>query len=161
MDPHGPDHPGMIGFTLNGVRVEHPPEGTLLQALRGGFGLNGPKFGCGEELCGACHVLIDGKSVPSCATPVEAAAGHEVVTLEGLGTRAAPHPLQRAFLEEQAGQCGYCLSGVIVTASAVLRDNPSPDEDQLREALDGHLCRCGSHNRILRAILRAAAEMRA
>lgn len=151
----------MIGFTLNGARVEHPPEGTLLQALRGAFGLNGPKFGCGEELCGACHVLIDGKSVPSCAIPVEAAAGREVVTLEGLGTRAAPHPLQRAFLDEQAGQCGYCLSGVIVTASAVLRDNPSPDEDVLREALDGHLCRCGSHNRILRAILRAAAEMRA
>jgi nicotinate dehydrogenase subunit A len=161
MDSHGEDHPGMITFQLNGERVEHPPEGTLLQALRGTFGLNGPKFGCGEELCGACHVLIDGKSAPSCAIPVEAVAGREVVTLEGLGTRAAPHPLQRAFLDEQAGQCGFCLPGIIVTASAVLRDNPSPDEDQLREALDGHLCRCGSHNRILRAILRAAAEMRA
>jgi nicotinate dehydrogenase subunit A len=151
----------MIDFTLNGAAVEHAPEGTLLQALRGALGLNGAKFGCGEESCGACHVLLDGKSVPSCALPVEAVAGRRVVTLEGLGTRAAPHPLQRAFLDEQAGQCGFCLPGIIVTASAVLRDNPAPDEDALREALDGHLCRCGSHNRILRAILRAAAEMRA
>lgn len=151
----------MIGFTLNGAAVEHAPEGTLLQALRGALGLNGAKFGCGEESCGACHVLLDGQSVPSCALPVEAVAGRRVVTLEGLGTRAAPHPLQRAFLDEQAGQCGFCLPGIIVTASAVLRENPSPDEDALREALDGHLCRCGSHNRILRAILRAAAEMRA
>jgi nicotinate dehydrogenase subunit A len=151
----------MIDFTLNGAAVEHAPEGTLLQALRGALGLNGAKFGCGEESCGACHVLLDGKSVPSCALPVEAVAGRRVVTLEGLGTRAAPHPLQRAFLDEQAGQCGFCLPGIIVTASAVLRDNPAPDEDALREALDGHLCRCGSHNRILRAILRAAEEMRA
>lgn len=151
----------MIAFTLNGARVEHAPEGTLLQALRGAFGLDAAKFGCGEELCGACHVLLDGRSVPSCAIPVEAAAGREVVTLEGLGTRAAPHPLQRAFLDEQAGQCGFCLSGIIVTASAVLRTDPAPDEDSLRAALDGHLCRCGSHNRILRAIQRAAAEMRA
>lgn len=149
----------MIGFTLNGAVVEHAPEGTLLQALRGEFGLNGPKLGCGEEACGVCHVLLDGKSVPSCTMPVEAIAGREVVTLEGLGTRAAPHPLQRAFLEEQAGQCGFCLSGIIVTASTVLRDGL--DEDELRTALDGHLCRCGSHNRIIRAILRAAAEMRA
>lgn len=149
----------MIGFTLNGAVVEHAPEGTLLQALRGEFGLNGPKLGCGEEACGACHVLLDGKSVPSCTLPVDAVAGREVVTLEGLGTRAAPHPLQRAFLEEQAGQCGFCLSGIIVTASTVLRDGL--DEDELRTALDGHLCRCGSHNRIIRAILRAAAEMRA
>lgn len=151
----------MIDFTLNGAAVEHAPEGTLLQALRGALGLNGAKFGCGEESCGACHVLLDGQSVPSCALPVEAVAGRRVVTLEGLGTRAAPHPLQRAFLDEQAGQCGFCLPGIIVTASAVLRENPSPDEDALREALDGHLCRCGSHNRILRAILRAAEEMRA
>ncbi|MDB5379227.1 MAG: putative oxidoreductase protein [Rubritepida sp.] len=161
MDPHGGDHGRMIDFTLNGAAVEHAPEGTLLQALRGALGLNGAKFGCGEESCGACHVLLDGQSVPSCALPVEAVAGRRVVTLEGLGTRAAPHPLQRAFLDEQAGQCGFCLPGIIVTASAVLRENPSPDEDALREALDGHLCRCGSHNRILRAILRAAEEMRA
>ena len=151
----------MIAFTLNGAEVEHPPEGTLLQALRGALGMNAAKFGCGEEACGACHVLLDGHSVPSCALPVEAVAGREVVTLEGLGTRANPHPLQRAFLEEQAGQCGFCLPGIIVTASAILREDPAPDEEALRAALEGHLCRCGSHNRILRAILRAAAEMRA
>jgi nicotinate dehydrogenase subunit A len=161
MDPHGRDHGRMIAFLLNGAEVRHAPEGTLLQVLRGSFGLNGAKFGCGEEACGACHVLLDGKSMPSCALPVEAVAGHEVVTLEGIGACAQPHLLQRAFLDEQAGQCGFCLPGIIVTASAVLRDNPSPDEDTLREALDGHLCRCGSHNRILRAIMRAAAEMRA
>ena len=150
----------MIRCTLNGVAAELPPEGSLLHALRE-VGLNGPRFGCGTEACGACHVLLDGRSVPSCTLPVEAVAGHEVTTLEGLGTRAAPHALQRAFLEEQAGQCGFCLSGIIVTAAAFLRDHPDPTEEALREALDGHLCRCGSHNRILRAILRAAAEMRA
>ena len=151
----------MIGFTLNGTKVEHAAGGTLLHALRGEFALNGPRFGCGVEACGACHVLVDGRSLPSCALPVEAVAGREVLTLEGLGTRAAPHPLQTAFLDEQAGQCGFCLPGIIVTAAALLRENPSPDEEALRVALDGHLCRCGSHNRILRAILRAAGEMRA
>jgi nicotinate dehydrogenase subunit A len=105
-------------------------------------------------------VLVEGRSVPSCTLPVEAVAGRDVVTLEGLGTRAAPHPLQTALLEEQAGQCGFCLSGIVVTAAAFLRDNPAPDEEALRVALDGHLCRCGSHNRIIRAILRAAQEMR-
>lgn len=150
----------MIRFTLNGAAAELPPEGSLLHALRES-GLNGPRFGCGAEACGACHVLLDGRSVPSCTLPVEAVAGRAVTTLEGLGTRAAPHALQRAFLEEQAGQCGFCLSGILVTAAAFLRDNPAPSEEALREALEGHLCRCGSHNRILRAILRAAAEMRA
>ena len=151
----------MTRFTLNGVEVAHPGAGTLLQALRGEFGLNGPRFGCGAEACGACHVLIDGRSVPSCALPVEAVAGRAVVTLEGLGNRAAPHPLQVALLDEQAGQCGFCLSGIIVTAAAFLRENPMPDEAALRVALDGHLCRCGSQNRIIRAILRAAEGMRA
>lgn len=151
----------MIAFTLNGAPATHAGEGTLLQALRGEFALNGPRFGCGAEACGACHVLVDGRSVPSCTLPIEAAAGREVTTLEGLGSRAAPHPLQAAFLAEQAGQCGFCLSGIIVTAAAFLRDHPEPDEAALRVALDGHLCRCGSHNRILRAILRAATEMRA
>lgn len=155
------DHEQMIRFTLNGTAVEHPGGGTLLHALRGGFALNGPRFGCGAEACGACHVLIGGSSVPSCALPVEAVAGREVVTLEGLGRRASPHPLQAALLAEQAGQCGFCLSGIIVTAAAFLRENPAPDEAALRVALDGHLCRCGSHNRIIRAILRAAEEMRA
>jgi nicotinate dehydrogenase subunit A len=161
MDPHGADHGRVIRFTLNGAEVAHPEGGTLLQALRGDFALNGPRFGCGAEACGACHVLLDGSSVPSCALPVAAVAGRAVITLEGLGTRAAPHPLQTALLEEQAGQCGFCLSGIMVTAAAFLRDHPAPDEEALRVALDGHLCRCGSHNRILRAILRAAEEMRA
>jgi nicotinate dehydrogenase subunit A len=151
----------LIRFTLNGAAVAHPEGGTLLQALRGEFALNGPRFGCGAEACGACHVLLDGRSVPSCALPVEAVAGRAVTTLEGLGTRAAPHPLQRALLEEQAGQCGFCLSGIMITAAAFLRDNPAPDEEALRVALDGHLCRCGSHNRILRAIMKAGEEMRA
>ena len=151
----------MIAFTLNGAKVEHAGEGSLLHALRGDFALNGPRFGCGAEACGACNVLLDGRSVAACTLPMEAIAGREVVTLEGLGTRDAPHPLQRAFLDEQAGQCGFCLSGIIVTAAAFLRDHPAPSEEELRVALDVHLCRCGSHNRILRAVLRAAEEMRA
>lgn len=150
----------MIHLTLNGAEAALSPHGSLLHALRD-TGLNGPRFGCGAEACGACHVLVDGRSVPSCTMPVEAAGGRVVTTLEGLGTRAVPHPLQRAFLAEQAGQCGFCIAGIIVTAAAFLRENPSPDEDALRHTLDGHLCRCGSHNRILCAILRAAVEMRA
>ena len=161
MDPHGTDHGRVITFRLNGAPASHPGGVSLLQALRGDFLLNGPRFGCGAEACGACHVLLEGRSVPACTLPMEAVAGREVTTLEGIGTRAAPHPLQRAFLEEQAGQCGFCLSGIMITAAAFLRENPAPDEAALRAALDGHLCRCGSHNRILRAILRAAEEMRA
>lgn len=148
----------MIRFRLNGADVQHGGDVTLLEALRGDFALNGPRYGCGAESCGACCVLLDGKSVPSCALPVEAAAGREVVTLEGLGTRDAPHPLQRAILAEQAGQCGWCLSGIIVSAAALLREVPHPDEEQVRLALQPHLCRCGSHNRIIRAVLRAAVE---
>lgn len=151
----------MITFTLNGAEVAHPGGMSLLHALRGDFLLNGPRFGCGAEACGACHVLLDGRSIPACTLPVEAVAGRAVTTLEGLGNRKAPHPLQRALLDEQAGQCGFCLSGIMVTAAAFLRDHPTPDEDALRVALDGHLCRCGSHNRIIRAILKAAEEMRA
>ena len=147
----------MVGFRLNGADVAHAGEATLLQALRGDFGLNGPRYGCGAEACGACHVLLDGRSVPSCALPVEAASGREVTTLEGLGSRDAPHPLQAAFLAEQAGQCGWCLSGIIVSAAALLREVLRPDEAQVRAALQPHLCRCGSHNRIIRAVLRAAA----
>jgi nicotinate dehydrogenase subunit A len=150
----------MIRCTLNGAAAALPAGMTLLQALRG-QGLNTPRLGCGEEGCGACHVLLEGRSTPSCALPVEAAEGRRVVTLEGLGGRDAPHPLQRAFLAEQAGQCGFCLSGILITAAALLAENPDPDEAALRAALDPHLCRCGSHNRILRAIRRAAAEMRA
>ena len=146
-----------MSFSLNGAEVALPETGTLLQALRGDFGLNGPKLGCGAEACGACHVLLDGVSVPSCALPVAAVAGRVVVTLEGLGTEEKPHPLQVAFLAEQAGQCAYCIPGIIISAAALLAANPRPDEDAVRAALQPHLCRCHSHNRIIRAVLRAAA----
>ena len=142
-----------MGFTLNGSPVEHPGGVTLLEALRGDFALSGPRFGCGQEQCGACHVLLDGESVPSCALPVEAAEGREVTTIEGL----TPHPLQAALEAEQAGQCGFCLSGILVSAAALLRRNPAPDEAAIRAALEPHLCRCGAQNRILRAVRRAAA----
>ena len=146
-----------MSFSLNGAEVALPETGSLLQALRGDFGLNGPKLGCGAEVCGACHVLLDGASVPSCALPVEAVRGRVVVTLEGLGTPENPHPLQTAFLAEQAGQCAYCIPGIIISAAALLAANPKPDEDAVRAALQPHLCRCHSHNRILRAVLRAAS----
>jgi nicotinate dehydrogenase subunit A len=145
-----------MSFSLNGTTVALPSGGTLLAALRGEFGLNGPKLGCGAEACGACHVL-DGVSVPSCALPVEAVAGRVVVTLEGLGTPEHPHPLQTAFIDEQAGQCGYCLPGIIISAAALFQREPQPSEAAVRAALEPHLCRCHSHNRILRAVLRAAA----
>jgi nicotinate dehydrogenase subunit A len=146
----------VVTFTLNGtsVALDLPEEVPLLAALREGAGLSGPRFGCGAEACGACHVMVDGRSVPSCAAPLGAVAGREVTTVEGLGTPEAPHPLQTAFLEEQAGQCGYCLSGILVSAA-----NAMPDEAVVRAALDPHLCRCGSHNRIVRAVRRAAAAM--
>jgi len=153
-----------VAFTLNGTAatVEAPEDGmTLLQALRGPLGLSGPRFGCGTESCGACYVTLDGVPQPSCALPVEAARDRAVGTVEGLGTPAAPHPLQAAFIAEQAGQCGWCLSGILVNAAALLARNPSPDEAAVRAALEPHLCRCGAQNRILRAVLRAAREMHA
>ncbi|TDH59382.1 (2Fe-2S)-binding protein [Dankookia rubra] len=151
----------MVQFSLNGapVALDVPPEASLLQALRGPAGLSGPRFGCGTERCGSCMVLLDG--VPSCACTLaaESCAGRAVVTVEGLGTREAPHPLQAAFLAEQAGQCGYCLSGILVSAAALLARDPAPAEEAIRAALDPHLCRCGSHNRIIRAVQRAARAM--
>jgi nicotinate dehydrogenase subunit A len=152
----------MVSFILNSAPValdlaEHVP---LLGALRGPAGLSGPHFGCGVEACGACAVLLDGVPTMSCALPLGAVAGRSVTTVEGLGTPAAPHPLQTAFLEEQAGQCGYCLPGILIAAAALVRANPAPDDAAVRRALDPHLCRCGSHNRIVRAVLRAAASMR-
>ena len=151
----------MPAFTLNGAAVAPDlPEGaSLLHALRGPLGLSGPRFGCGTEQCGSCMVLLDGAPAYACTLPVTAVAGRSVVTVEGLGTPAAPHPLQAAFLAEQAGQCGYCLSGILVSAAALLAANPDPDEAAIRRALDPHLCRCGSHNRIIRAVRRAAAAM--
>jgi nicotinate dehydrogenase subunit A len=150
-----------VSFELNGAAVtpEIEPEASLLAALRGPLGLSGPRFGCGAEQCGACVVLLDGTPAFACSVPVSAAVGKRVETVEGLGTADAPHPLQRAFLDLQAGQCGYCLSGILMASAALLRRVPRPTEAELRQALDPHLCRCGSHNRILRAVRRAAEEM--
>jgi nicotinate dehydrogenase subunit A len=152
----------VVSFKLNGapVALDLPDSMPLLAALRGEAGLSGPRFGCAAEACGACHVLLDGRSVASCALPLGAVAGKSVITVEGLGTAEAPHPLQAAILAEQAGQCGYCLSGILVSAAALLQANPAPDEDAVRQALEPHLCRCGSHNRIIRAVLGAADAMR-
>ena len=153
----------MVAFILNGAAVsaDMPEDASLLHALRGpGLGLSGPRFGCGAEGCGACMVLLEGRPAFACSLPVAAVAGRSVVTVEGLGTPEHPHPLQAAFLAEQAGQCGYCLSGILISAAALLAANPDPDEAAIRRALDPHLCRCGSHNRILRAVRRAAREMR-
>ena len=147
-------------FILNGAEVapDIEDDAPLLAALRGPLGLSGPRFGCGAEQCGACVVLLDGAPVFACNTPVAAAAGKRVETVESLGTPEAPHPLQRAFLDLQAGQCGYCLSGILMASAALLRRVPKPTEAQVKEALDPHLCRCGAQNRIVRAVLRAAEE---
>ena len=128
----------------------------LLYVLRNDCDLRGTRFGCGVGQCGACHVLLDGVSVPACDTPVWATEGKAVVTVEGLGCGAGLHPLQQAFIDEQAGQCGYCLSGILVSAAALLAQQPQPTEAEVRQALDKHLCRCGAHNRIVRGVLRAA-----
>lgn len=151
----------MVRFELNGAPVapEIEDDAPLLAALRGPLGLSGPRFGCGAEQCGACVVLLDGAPAFACALPVSTAAGKRVETVEGLGTPEAPHPLQRAFLDLQAGQCGYCLSGILMASAALLRREPRPTDRQVREALDPHLCRCGAHNRIVQAVLRAAASM--
>jgi len=132
----------------------------LLYLLRHDLGLKGTRWGCGAGQCGACHVLVDGRSVPSCDTPLWAAQGKAITTIEGLAAGERLHPLQQAFIDEQAAQCGYCLSGILMSAAALLRECPDADEAQVRTALDRHLCRCGSHNRIVRAVLRAAAAMR-
>lgn len=145
-------------LSVNGQEFPVIAEGTapLLYVLRNDLGFNGPKYGCGLGQCGACTVLLNGTPVRSCVTPVSAAVGSEVTTLEGLGTPDQPHPLQQAFLTEQAAQCGYCINGMIMTAAGLLRRNPKPTDLQIREALAGNLCRCGTHVRILRAIKRAA-----
>jgi nicotinate dehydrogenase subunit A len=150
-----------IEFSLNGATVilEVEPQTTLLEALRNDVGLNGPKFGCGLAQCGACAVLLDGVSIRSCVTPVTTIAGKSITTLEGLGTEEDPHPLQSAFISEQAVQCGYCTNGVIITAAALLRKNPSPTTKEIKHALSGHLCRCGAQLRMLKAIAAAASEL--
>jgi nicotinate dehydrogenase subunit A len=151
---------GSTRLSVNGVerQVAADPATPLLSVLRGALGLTAAHFGCGANQCGACYVLLDGHAVASCDTPLWAVAGKEVTTLEGLGTPEKPHPLQRALIAEQAMQCGYCISGIIVSAAALLRRNPDPTEADVREALDRNLCRCGAHNRIVRAVLRAARE---
>ena len=133
----------------------------LLSVLRDSLGLVGTRFGCGLEQCGCCMVLIDGAPVKSCTRAIADVAGKTVTTIEGIGTAKQPHPLQQAFIDEQAGQCGYCLSGIIVSAKALLDRNPSPTRAEIARALDGNICRCGSHNRILRAVAKAAAQLRA
>ena len=138
--------------------VDAPPETPLLTVLRDALGLAGTRFGCGAGQCGSCMVLIDGAAVPACDTPLWAADGKEVTTVEGLGTPEHPHALQTAFIDEQAMQCGYCISGILVAAAGLLRHTPRPSEADVRQALDRNLCRCGAHNRIVRAVLRAAAS---
>jgi nicotinate dehydrogenase subunit A len=151
-----------ISLTVNGseVAVAADPDTPLLDILRNHLGLIGAKFGCGLEQCGCCMVLIDGRPEKSCGKAVSTVAGKQVLTIEGLGTRERPHPLQQAFLDEQAGQCGYCLPGIIITAAALLDANPAPSREEIAGALDDNICRCGSHARILRAVERAAARMR-
>lgn len=156
--------PQTFEFTVNGKAVSVAlanEETPLLNVLRNGLGLMGTRFGCGLEQCGCCMVLIDGQPEKCCAKPVWSVAGKSVTTIEGLGTPEHPHPLQLAFLAEQAGQCGYCLSGIIVTAKALIDKNPAPTRAEIAAALDGNICRCGSHNRIMRAVEKAAAVMRA
>lgn len=132
---------------------------TLLSVLRDELALSGPKFGCGQGECGACTVLVDGRPQTTCNLPVWDVEGKQVVTLEGLGTPACPHPLQSAFIEERAAQCGYCVAGIVTAAAALLASNPAPDRAAIVQALDKHLCRCGAHNRMIRAIQRAAAAL--
>ena len=149
-----------ITITVNGKphSIDAAPDTPLLYALRNDLELNGAKFGCGLAQCGACTVIIEGKAVRSCSTPLSSVAGKAITTIEGLGTSAKPHALQQAFIEEQAAQCGYCANGMIMTAKALLDKNPRPTEAQIKKALAANLCRCGTHNRIIRAIQRAAKE---
>jgi nicotinate dehydrogenase subunit A len=145
-----------VNHGVHQVRCE--ADTPLLYVLRNDLGLNGPKFGCGLGQCGACSVLLDGVETRSCVLPVGAVRNAQVVTLEGLGGGAL-HPLQKAFLDEQAAQCGYCTSGMIIAAKALLDRNKAPDADTVKQALDGHVCRCGVHNRIVRAVINAAKEI--
>jgi nicotinate dehydrogenase subunit A len=149
-------------FTVNGSAVSVTADGDtpLLDILRNHLGLIGTKFGCGQEQCGCCMVLVDGRAEKSCGKALSTVAGRGIVTIEGLGTRERPHPLQQAFLDEQAGQCGYCLPGIIISAKALLDRSPAPSRTEIAAALDDNICRCGSHIRILRAVERAARLLR-
>jgi nicotinate dehydrogenase subunit A len=150
----------MINLTINGRTraVDADPDTPLLYVLRDHLGLNGAKFGCGLGQCGACTVIVDGQATFSCVTPISVLAGRQVRTLEGLGTPAEPGPVQRAFIAEQAAQCGYCIAGMIMRAQALLEKNPAPSDAEIRRHMMPNLCRCGTHMRILRAVRRAADE---
>jgi nicotinate dehydrogenase subunit A len=150
-----------ISLNVNGLRRSVPaePDTPLLYVLRNDLALNGAKFGCGLAQCGACTVLVAGHSIRSCITEIGSIGDAEITTIEGLGTIDKPHPLQRAFIEEQAAQCGYCINGMIMAAKDLLERNPRPTEQEVREGLAANLCRCGTHGRIIRAVLRAAHEM--
>jgi len=150
-----------VSLNVNGASRSVPaePDTPLLYVLRNDLALNGAKFGCGLAQCGACTVLIDGKPVRSCVTAIGTLGNAKITTIEGLGTADKPHPLQKAFIDEQAAQCGYCIAGMIMTAKELLDRNPHVTEADVRQALAGNLCRCGTHNRIVGAILRAAREM--
>ena len=151
-----------IRFRLNGVEtdIDADPDASLLTILRGQLGMTGSHFGCGAGECGACNVIVGEHAVTACDTPLWSVADKDVTTIEGLGNAQSPHALQRAFIAEQALQCGYCLSGIMMSAAALLKRNSDPTTSDVKEALDRNLCRCGSHNRMVRAILRAAAELR-
>ena len=149
-------------ITVNGrsLTVAADGETPLLYVLRNDAGCKGVRYGCGAGQCGACMVIIGGKPVQSCDVPVSSVAGQSITTVEGIGSAEKPHPLQAAFIEEQAAQCGYCITGIIISAKVLLDGNPAPSDAQIKDALAKNLCRCGTHLRIVRAIKRAAAEMR-
>ena len=152
--------PKRFRFSVNGTEhtLEADEDTLLLGVLRNTLGLKGTRLGCGNDECGACFVLVEGRAVASCNTPLWAVDGKAVTTVEGLGSPEAPHVLQRAFIAEQAAQCGYCTSGMLMSAAALLARSPRPSEDEVRQTLDRNLCRCGSYNRVVRAVLRAAQE---
>src|SRR5438874_7944755 len=152
----------MVSLNVNGRHheVDAEPETPLLYVLRDHLALNGAKFGCGLGQCGACTVVLDGKPIYSCVIPISLVAGRRVVTVEGLGTADKPGPLQQAFIDEQAAQCGYCIAGIIMRAQALLEANPSPSDEEIRRHMMPNLCRCGTHMRILRAVKRAAQTMK-
>ena len=150
-----------ISLKVNGKTqvLDVDPETPLLYVLRNDLQLNGPKFGCGLAQCGACTVIMNGNAIRSCVTPVSAEQNHPVITLEGLGSTKKMHKIQQAFVDEQAVQCGYCINGMIMTTKTLLDKNPKPTDAQIKEALAGNLCRCGTHIRILRAVKRASGQL--
>lgn len=152
----------MISLTVNGKKhlLDINPDTPLLYVLRNDLGLNGPKFGCGLAQCGACTIIIDDTAVLSCVTPISQAEDKDILTLDGLGTIEKPHPIQKAFVEEQAAQCGYCINGMIMRSKALLDKIPDPTDQEIHAALASNLCRCVTHNNIIRAVRRAAREMK-